>query len=107
MVKEGDGETRRVPQLKGEVFAVTATVNDESLCLICFDVLTMLESASSVPQRLKLAHIMSKHSVDSNMCNTEPPLKKARTTSNNGATHHHILDEMKHAASWFDSMIRQ
>ena len=47
MVKEGDGETRRVPQLKGEVFAVTATVNDESLCLICFDVLTVLESASS------------------------------------------------------------
>ena len=46
-VKEGDGDTKKVSHIEGEVFAVTADINESSLELICFDVLTVLESASS------------------------------------------------------------
>ena len=44
--KEGDGGTK-VAQLQGELFAVSAKANEEALELVCFDVLTMTESASS------------------------------------------------------------
>lgn len=47
VIKEGDGDTKRVSQIEGEVFAVTANVNESNLELICFDVLTVLESASA------------------------------------------------------------
>jgi hypothetical protein len=47
VVKEGDGETKRISQLEGEMFAVTAKINTDSLDLICYDVVTILESASS------------------------------------------------------------
>ena len=50
IVKEDDGEIKRVSQLERELFAVTAKFNDESLDLVCFDVLTLLESASSGEQ---------------------------------------------------------
>lgn len=47
LTKEGDGETKRVSQLERELLAVTAKANDDTLDLVCFDVLTMSESASS------------------------------------------------------------
>lgn len=46
-VKDGDGETKRIPQLQRESFAVTANTSDDALDLVCFDVLTVSESASS------------------------------------------------------------
>lgn len=47
LVKEGDGETKRLSQLQGELFAVSAEVNEKTLDLVCFDVLTLSDLASS------------------------------------------------------------
>ena len=47
LVKEGDGGTKRLSQLQGELFSVSARVNEESLNLVCFDILTLTQSASS------------------------------------------------------------
>lgn len=47
LVKEGDGEKKRISQLHAELFAVSAKVNGDKLALVCFDVLTLSESASS------------------------------------------------------------
>ena len=47
LTKEGDGETKRMSQLQGELFAVSAKANNDTLDLVCFDILTMSESASS------------------------------------------------------------
>lgn len=47
LITEGDGETKRTSQLQGELFAVSATTNDASLDLVCFDVLTITDSASA------------------------------------------------------------
>jgi hypothetical protein len=47
VVKGSDGETNRIQQLQGELFSVTAEVNETSLDLVCFDVLTIVESASA------------------------------------------------------------
>ena len=47
LVKDGDGETKRVAQLQRESLAVTAKTSDAALDLVCFDVLTVSESASS------------------------------------------------------------
>jgi hypothetical protein len=54
VVKEGDGDIKRIPQLEGEVFALTAKINADQLELLCFDVLTILESASSGEQYMSL-----------------------------------------------------
>ena len=63
VVKEGDGDTRRVPQLKGEIFAVTAKVDDESLCLICYEVLTILELASSGKKTFRFEFVYIHHTL--------------------------------------------
>ena len=47
LVTEGDGETKRISQIQGELFAVTAKINNDAIGLVCFDVLTVSESASS------------------------------------------------------------
>ena len=47
LTKENDGETKRISLLEGELFAVSAKANTDTLDLICFDVLTISESASS------------------------------------------------------------
>ena len=47
LVKEGDDESKRVAQLQGEMFAVAANVSDEAIEMVCFDVMTVSESASS------------------------------------------------------------
>lgn len=44
---EGDGDTKRIQQIEGEVFSLTAKVNGDSLEFACFDVLTLVESASA------------------------------------------------------------
>lgn len=47
VVKEADGETKRIQELQGELFSVTAKVNQTGLDLVCYDVLTIVESASA------------------------------------------------------------
>ena len=47
LATEGDGETKRISQVQGELFAVTAKINNDAIGLVCFDVLTVSESASS------------------------------------------------------------
>ena len=47
IVIEGDGEPKRISQLEGELLAVSAKTNEETLDLICYDVLTSVDSASS------------------------------------------------------------
>ncbi|KAL3796692.1 hypothetical protein HJC23_009992 [Cyclotella cryptica] len=108
VVKEDDGEIKRVSQLEGELFAVTAKFNDESLDLVCFDVLTVLESASSVAKRLKLASVIPKDLPDSINFTSGPPSKKPRTTSQSSmnASYHHTLEEVKYATGWFDAALR-
>ena len=46
-MKEGDGETKRLSELQSELFAISAKANDDTLDLVCFDVLTITDSASS------------------------------------------------------------
>jgi hypothetical protein len=46
LVKDGDGETKRIAQLQRESLAVSAKISDGALDLVCFDVLTVSESAS-------------------------------------------------------------
>ncbi len=47
LVKEGDGETKRISQVQGELFAVSAKIDNDAIGLVCFDVMTVSESASS------------------------------------------------------------
>ena len=47
LVKEGDGETKRVSQLQGELLALTANITKDGIEMVCFDVLTLVDSASS------------------------------------------------------------
>jgi hypothetical protein len=47
LVTEGDGETKRISQIQGELFAVSAKISNDAIGLVCFDVLTVSESASS------------------------------------------------------------
>ena len=47
IVKEGDGETKRTSHLQSELFAVSAQVTNDTMNLVCFDVLTSSDSASS------------------------------------------------------------
>lgn len=78
---------------------------------------TFLASASSLliffsikckaPKRLKYASVVAKDTPDSNHLISEPPSKKAKTSSSSNAIYHHTLDEVKDAVNWFDSMIRQ
>ncbi|KAL7506977.1 hypothetical protein ACHAXN_004193 [Cyclotella atomus] len=107
VVKEADGETKRIQELQGELFSVTAKVNQTGLDLVCYDVLTIVESASAAPKRLKYASVVAKDTPDSNHLISEPPSKKAKTSSSSNAIYHHTLDEVKDAVNWFDSMIRQ
>lgn len=47
LVKEGDGETKRTSQLQSELFALSAQVTNDTMNLVCFDILTSSDSASS------------------------------------------------------------
>jgi hypothetical protein len=47
LVKEGDGETKRISQLQGELLALTANITKDGIEMVCFDVLTLTDSASS------------------------------------------------------------
>jgi len=59
VVKEhGDyGETKRMSQLQSELFAVSAKSDEETLELVCYDVLTVSESASAGELMLKQWHV--------------------------------------------------
>lgn len=107
LVKEGDGETKRVSQLQGELFALSAKVNEESLEFVCFDVLTMSESASSVPMRLKHAKVNPPEPTgETEVSDATRPTKRTRTVDESSNCHH-TLEEVEHAAFWFDSLLRQ
>ncbi|KAL7483356.1 hypothetical protein ACHAW6_009007 [Cyclotella cf. meneghiniana] len=118
IVKEDDGEIKRVSLLEGELFAVTAKFSDESLDLVCYDVVTLLESASSgsaiitidtAAKRIKLASVIPKDILDSINFTIGPPSKKTRVTpqSNSNKFYHHTLEEVKYAIGWFDAVLRQ
>jgi len=104
VVKEGDGETKRISQLQGELFALSAKVTNDTLNLVCFDVLTISESASAIPTRLEIVEIEPPKTIpNEDLC--VRPLKKARTTKTEPT--HHTLEEVEHATLWLDTLIRQ
>jgi len=113
LTKEGDGETKRMSQLQGELFAVSAKANNDTLDLVCFDILTMSESASSVPTRLEYAKIDPLEAADlatmTGVDSTMPPSKRRRTTKAAGESSkcHHTLEEVEHATLWLDTLLRQ
>ena len=47
IAKATDGETKRIQHLEGEVFALTAKVNDDRIEMLCYDALTILDSPCS------------------------------------------------------------
>ena len=104
VVKEGDGETKRISQLQGELFALTAKVTNDTLNLVCFDVLTISESASAIPTRLEIVEIDPPKAIPTeDIC--VRPSKKARTTKTEPT--HRTLEEVEHATLWLDTLIRQ
>ncbi|KAL7532660.1 hypothetical protein ACHAXR_004767, partial [Thalassiosira sp. AJA248-18] len=112
LVKEGDGETKRLSQLQGELFAMSAKVNNETLDLVCFDVLTLSESASSVPTRLQYAKVDPPEVSEVPTMNEEEtmrPSKRPRTANaaNGGLKCHHALEEVQYAALWIDTILSQ
>ncbi|KAL7545173.1 hypothetical protein ACHAWF_008525 [Thalassiosira exigua] len=107
LVKEGIGETKRISQLQGELLALAACVNEETLELVCFDVLTSSESASSVPTRLKHAKVNSPEVLQSppfSEADLKRPTKKARTEV---SSCRHTLEEVEYATLWLDALLRQ
>ncbi|KAL9189708.1 hypothetical protein ACHAXT_009383 [Thalassiosira profunda] len=109
VVKEGDGESKRIAQLRGELFALTARMNEEALAFVCFDVLTISESASSVPSRLEHAKIdLPEAALPGSKGRSKRPAKRARTTgAGEGSKSHHTLEEIEYATQWLDSVLRQ
>ncbi|KAL3821806.1 LOW QUALITY PROTEIN: hypothetical protein ACHAXA_003308 [Cyclostephanos tholiformis] len=111
LVKEGDGESKRVSRLQGEMFAVSAKISNEAIEMVCFDVLTVSESASSVPTRLEYAQVFpQKAEVPISFdAFSMPPPKKPRITKASDETSkcHHMLQEAEHASLWLDSLLRQ
>jgi len=104
VVKEGDGETKRISQLQGELFALSAKVTNDTLNLVCFDVLTISESASAIPTRLEIVEIDPPKAIPTeDIC--VRPSKKARTTRTEPT--HRTLEEVEHATLWLDTLIRQ
>ncbi|EJK62315.1 hypothetical protein THAOC_17077 [Thalassiosira oceanica] len=97
VTKEGDGETKRTSQIQGELFALSAQASERDLSLVCFDVLTLIETASSVPLRLKLARISPPHEVSRINLGTRPK-KRVKTE-----TCSHLLETVEDAAFWIDT----
>ena len=106
VVKEGDGETKRISQLQGELFALSAKVTNDTLNLVCFDVLTISESASAIPTRLEIVEIEPPKTIpNEDLC--VQPSKKQRTTKNDTEPTHHTLEEVEYATLWLDTLLRQ
>jgi len=101
VTKEGDGEIKRTSQIQGELFALSAQASERDLSLICFDVLTLIETASSVPLRLNLARISPPHEVSRINLGTRPK-KRVKTE-----TCSHLLETVEDAAFWIDTLLRQ
>lgn len=101
VTKEGDGETKRTSQIQGELFALSAQASERDLSLVCFDVLTLTETASSVPVCLKLARISPPREVPQINLGIRPKKRvKSETCS-------HLLETAEYAAFWIDSLLRQ
>mmetsp|Transcript_28168 Transcript_28168/g.51488 ORF Transcript_28168/g.51488 Transcript_28168/m.51488 type:complete len:254 (-) Transcript_28168:270-1031(-) len=112
LTKEGDGETKRMSQLQGELFAVSAQASNDTLDMVCFDVLTILESASSVPTRLQYAKVDPPKAADLQTLTevgSMPPSKRRKITKAAGesSTCHHTLEEVEHATTWLDTLLRE
>jgi len=102
-VKEGDGETKTKSELQSELFAVSAKANTETLELVCFDVLTTMKSASSVPMRMKYASIKQLEGKESAELDAARPAKRVKTSSESKCQH--ILTEVEHATQWIDAVL--
>jgi len=112
LTREGDGEMKRSSQLQGELFAVSAKSNNDQLDLVCFDVLTLTESASSVPTRLEYARVEPPEAEILPSITEEdsmPPLKRPKISISAGERSkcHHTLKEAEHATVWFDTVLHQ
>ena len=135
-VNEGGDEPKRVSCLQGELLAVTAKTSNESLDLVCYDVLTMVESAHSgkcticflwhidlfalvnnpshpvvlfiatAPKRVKLAPALPPESFQITEDDIRP-FKIPRISKTKSPRSHRTLDEVEHAALWFDSILCQ
>ena len=102
-VKEGDGEMKTKSEMQSELFAVSAKATIQSLELVCFDVLTTMKSASSVPMRLKYASINQLEGTESAELDTARPAKRAKLSSESNCQH--ILLEVEHATQWIDAVL--
>ena len=100
VTKEGDGETKRRSQIQSELFALSAQTSESNLSLVCFDVLTLTETASSVPLRLKFALISPPSEVPQINLGSRPN-KRVKTE-----TCSHLLETVEYAAFWIDSFFR-
>ena len=106
-VKEGDGETKRISQLRAELFAVSAAVTKDRLNLVCFDVLTISESASSVPTRLEYVQVESPKEVEDDLSVRPSKRPRLNTKKDSAKRQHTLLDEVGYATSWVDTLLRQ
>jgi len=102
LVTEGDGETKRISQIQGELFAVTAKINNDAIGLVCFD---------TVPTRLEYAKVdpLTAEAPSPSDAYSMPPSKRSRTTKSVGETSkcHQMLEEVEHACLWLDSFLCQ
>ena len=102
-VKEGDGETKTKSELQSELFAVSAKANTETLELVCFDVLTTMKTASSVPTRMEYALVSQLEGAESAELDVTRPAKRVKTSSESKCQH--ILTEAEHATQWIDAVL--
>ncbi len=102
-VKEGDGEMKTKSELQSELFAVSAKANIDALELVCFDVLTTMESASSIPMRMKYALVTQLEGTESAELDVTRPAKRIKTSSESQCQH--ILTEVEHATQWIDAVL--
>lgn len=102
-VKEGDGEKKTKSELQSELFAVSAKANSDTLELVCFDVLTTMESASSIPMRKKYALVNQLERTESTHFVVSRPAKRAKTSYESKCQH--ILTEVEYATEWIDTVL--
>ena len=102
-VKEGDGEMKTKSELQSELLALSANASIISLELVCFDVLTTMHSASSVPMRLKYDSTKQLAVTESVEVEDIRPSKRVKTNSKSKCQH--ILTEVGHASRWIDAVL--
>ena len=102
-VKDDGGEMKIKSELQSELFAVSAKATTQSLELVCFDVLTTMKTASSIPMRMKYASINQLERTESAELDAARPEKRAKLSSESNCQH--ILLEVEHATQWIDAVL--